>query len=442
MANPSPATKTILDAERAVLCVLLNDAHAVIPVMGVLEDADLFESALHRQIYRAILALTRATIVPNVYTVAENAGLQVADLQTIAAGFNTKQSKEVVYTAELVRQDAYYRRVRDAAAEAAELASAKTDDPLGLATVCAEMIMGSASNRNEDSPDVGEVSKRFDAEVLALAQGDAGVTLGPQLEWLQDKTAGLRAGHVWVIAAPYKCRKSSFMRNLLIAPCRAGASVAIFALEGTENGTYASLTAMLATERLLTRGEREQATLSETAVLRGTRSPEQQQAITEARAEIDTWNLRIYDGHKGIAQPDRLLHFIKRDRILRGLNIFAVDYLQLLGEGRLFERMEEATHRLQRIAVDEGLTAILVAQQNEATIGKSDEGYSPGVKGGGDAAAAADFLIRTKYNGEATPDALTVQLKLARHARPGSQSYRINAPSGLILGAYGKATED
>jgi replicative DNA helicase len=435
-------TSSLLDAERAILCVLLNDAYAIIPLLEVLPEADAFSNEQHRRIYASILELTRSAIVPNVYTVADKSGLTVTELQTLASGFNTKQSKEVLYTADIIRKDAACRRVRSALAQATELAAANVDDPQGLAVVCAEMVIGSAEATAPSDAMMSAISKRFDVEVAGMASGDAGISLGHKLDWLQGKTAGFRQGHIWVLAAPYKGRKTSLMRNLIIAPCRTGAAVDIFALEGTETGTYASLVAMLATERLITRGDKALAVLSETFVLRGSRSAEQQQAISEARAEIDGWNLRIYDGRAGIAQPDRLLHFIKRDRILYGLNIFAVDYLQLLGDGKLFERMEASTHRLQRITVEEGLTAILLVQQNEATIGQSEDRYSPGVKGGGDAAAAADFLLRTKYNGEGTPDLLTIQLKLARHARPGSQVYRINPQSGLLLNAYGKAEEE
>jgi len=232
------------------------------------------------------------------------------------------------------------------------------------------------------------------------------------------------------------------MRNLVMHACRAGASVSVFALEGTEAGTYAGLTALLATERLLAKGHTEQAHLSETFILRGQRDSLQQQAIAEARAELDKWSLRIYDARKGITNPDKLIHFIKRDRFMFDLQVYAVDYLQLLGEGKLFDRIESATHRLQQITVEERLTALILAQLNEATIRENAETYSPGIKGGGDPAAASDFLIRTKYDGASTPNVLTVQLKLARHARPGTQRYRINAPSGLILEEEGKEADE
>lgn len=434
---PAP-TDPLVTAERALLCVCLNDAHAVIPIMDVLEDPDYLSLPLHRQIYGAILALTRANVLPNVYTVADKASVPVLELQALAAGFNTKLSKEIIYTAEIIRKAALCRRVQAAVAQAGELASVKTDDPQGLAVVCAEMVMGSVDAKSENDPSVSAVGKRFDIEAADMTRG-GGRSIADKLAWLQEKTAGLRAGKVWVIAAPYKCRKTTLMRNMVIAACRAGAALDIFALEGAESDTYSSLVAMLATEKLIAWGMRPQATFSDTFMLLGRRTPDQQHAITEARAEVDAWNLRIYDGRQGITRLDRLIHFVKRDRVLHGLNVFALDYLQLLGEGKLFERMEASTHRLSNLTVEDGLTAILVAQVNEASIGADN--YSPGVKGGGDAAAAADYLITTKYNGAGTPDVLTVNLKLARHARVGVQNYWIEPISGVLLGAYGIEAE-
>ena len=428
--------------ERAVLCVLLNDSHAIIPVQNVLDDPQMFSETLHRQVYAAVLELTRQSIVPNVYTVSEKTGIALADAQKLAAGFNTKMSREVLYSADLILREAAWRKLEQAVAESEAVIKERRGEPEEVGLFCAQMLTVSIDKRNDESPQVEEVSKRFDAEVVAVANGSAGVQLGSKLAFLQDKTSGLRPGHIWMITAPYKGRKTTLMRNLVLQACRSGASVDVFALEGTETGTYAGLTAMLATEKLLTWGCREQAFLSETFIMRGQRSPDQEQAISEARAELNKWNLRIYDARKGITNPDKLLHFIKRDRFMFDLGVYAVDYLQLLGEGKLFDRIESATHHLQQVTVEERLTALILAQLNEATIWQKDESYSPGVKGGGDPAAAADFLIRTKYDGATAPDILTVQLKLARHARPGTQRYVINPQSGLILREDGRASEE
>lgn len=911
--------------ERAVLCVLLNDSHAIIPVQNVLDDPQMFSETLHRQVYAAVLELTRQSIVPNVYTVSEKTGIALADAQKLAAGFNTKMSREVLYSADLILREAAWRKLEQAVAESEAVIKERRGEPEEVGLFCAQMLTVSIDKRNDESPQVEEVSKRFDAEVVAVANGSAGVQLGSKLAFLQDKTSGLRPGHIWMITAPYKGRKcvtgdslvltrygwqridalcgdvpqgftpkrvelwtrdgwqytshvyrsaasatvkittakgytlegtpehpllvsvdggvawrsmgqllhgdkvalcrqvmagasvtlpaapkciggclkcgrrdprgakrglcincyaqaqkngtiteyastrgaltwskdgaavrfpahmtpdlarfigyligegtlsgdskvsftnttpeivadyialseqlfgltprqyginyhlnnrwlrewlaacglgygvaadkqvpwvilqsaptcqaaflnalysadgwvaskkgsctrpvlivlasselirqvqvmllgfgivsarhvrpnkqyqrdfyelsisgdnavrfadciglraeykadrlnervvaqmssqrrhtsdpipgmrnvlramwnavpvaqrplvmplfdgrragdarnvevtherarrildattslmsdeiiaplrravadnylydeivsieaghaetwdvtvpesasfiangfvshnTTLMRNLVLQACRSGASVDVFALEGTETGTYAGLTAMLATEKLLTWGCREQAYLSETFIMRGQRSPDQEQAISEARAELNKWNLRIYDARKGITNPDKLLHFIKRDRFMFDLGVYAVDYLQLLGEGKLFDRIESATHHLQQVTVEERLTALILAQLNEATIWQKDESYSPGVKGGGDPAAAADFLIRTKYDGATAPDILTVQLKLARHARPGTQRYVINPQSGLILREDGRASEE
>lgn len=438
-------SKGIETIEQGVLCVLLNDSHAIIPVLDVLDSETYFGTELHRKVFGGIVELTKQATVPNVYTVSDKTGVPIAELQRIAAGFNTKQSKEVLYSAELIARSAQYRELRRAHREAGEVieeAEDKGKNPNDVRLLCAEMMTVDMANDKEESPEVSAVTQRLDAEIAAISTGEAGIALSQRLRFLQDKTSGFRPGHIWMITAPYKGRKTTLLRNLIIDACRAGATVSMFALEGTETGTSAGLLAMLATEKLLTWGCHEEAHLSETFIIRGSRNEAQQQAITDARKELDGWRLRIYDARKGITNPERLMRLIKRDRFLFGMDVYALDYLQLLGEGQLFERMEASTHKLQQLTVTERVTALILAQLNEATIRETEESYSPGVKGGGDPAAASDFLIRTKYDGAKTPNILTVQLKLARHARPGTQRYVINAPSGLVIREDGKANEE
>jgi replicative DNA helicase len=420
--------KQLLDTERAVLAVLLNDSHAIIPVMGVIDDGAAFSDPAHTAIYDTILALTKARIVPNIHTVCDkHPGLSTEKLQDIARVFNTKTSKEVLYLADIVAREGRRRRVLAAMDEARSMVQAEADIE-GASMLAMQMVATAADSRLERDPAIAEVNKRLDTEIAQLANGDV-IGFPTGLEWLDDKTGGLQPAHVWIISAPYKGRKTTLARNIIKTACRKGASVDMFALEGDQGSTSLGLQAMVATE-LLSESDRN---LSETFVKRGWPTVVQKAAIDAARHEIDGWNLRIYDGRDGIGTADKIVAKVKRDRVLFGLNIFIVDYLQLLGSGKLFERVEASTHALQRLIVEEGVTGVLLAQLNEQTIRDGDSDYSPGVKGGGDPAAAADFLLRTIYDGENRPDRLTVHLKLARHAQPGKQEYIINPQSGLIV---------
>ncbi len=47
---------------------------------------------------------------------------------------------------------------------------------------------------------------------------------------------------------------------------------------------------------------------------------------------------------------------VKRDQMLYGMQIFVVDFMQRLGTGKLYDRMEAATQTLQTLIQEGGLT--------------------------------------------------------------------------------------
>ena len=77
----------------------------------------------------------------------------------------------------------------------------------------------------------------------------------------------------------------------------------------------------------------------------------------------------------------------------------------------------------------------MLNQKNEEGVRGSGESYSPNVKGGGDAAAAADFLLIPKIDKD-VPNAMNLELKLSRHTRTGNGTHIIAPSSGLILDKY------
>ncbi len=73
----------------------------------------------------------------------------------------------------------------------------------------------------------------------------------------------------------------------------------------------------------------------------------------------------------------------------------------------------------------------VIAQKNEEGV-RSSEGYSPNVKGGGDAGAAADFLLQPRIDPELN-GVLNVRLTHSRHTATGGGTHTLNRSSGLIL---------
>jgi replicative DNA helicase len=430
--------KATVEAEQAVLAVLLNDSHAVIHVMEVVQPSD-FGDPLRAAIYATVLECVKAGVVPNIHTVgARLLSVDIDTLKAISGHFNTKVNREVIYIADEVKTAATVRRVQEAVGHISTEADKAPRDLDGFVQFSVEILTGAIEGHANQDASIGAALAELDATIQRAACGVRGITTGSR--WLDGKTGGLMPATVWMIAAAYKQRKTTLMRNMVIAACKAKASVDVFALEGDRQGTTAGLIAMLATD-LLYQADCDPAemVLSETWIATARSTATQKAAIDAAWAELATWNLRIYDAKHGVCNPAKLALKVKRDKFMYGVQVFFVDYLQRLsGAGTLYERVESGTRQLQDLIGQEGITGVILAQLNEETVRQSDdsESYSPGVKGGGDPAAAADYLLRTKYDAN-SPDELTVQLKLARHAQPGSCKYAINRQSGLIINELG-----
>ena len=431
-------TDNIQEVERLVIRVLLNDPDALVMVADALPEARYFADARCAAVYRAMQDLAQQTVPPNPATVADALGVDLGQIQALATGYSAKDAREVVYLAELVGREGQRRLLQEALREATELAAMPTDDVAGMAFTAMQMVAGtSAELSNRRDPAVAEVGKQLDLQVAEAARGGGLLGAATRLPWLNDKTGGMTPATVWVIAGPYKAgRKTTLARNLVIDACRAGAAVDFFALEGNRVSTYAGLWAMLATDRLLKWQLPDEAHLSDTFIMRGMRSEMQATALAEARRELEDFRLFLYDGRDGIGTAERIAVKLRRDQMLRGVSVMVVDYLQLLGSGKLFDRLESSTHAMQRLIVEQEVCGILIAQLNESTIWQmradSEDSYSPGIKGGGDPAAAADYLFRTLIS-QSDPTDLRIELKLARHSRLGYCNVRLNEQAGWIV---------
>jgi len=278
------------------------------------------------------------------------------------------------------------------------------------------------------------------------------------LTWIDDLSGGFSLGDIWWIVGAYKMRKTTLMLNMLLHAALAGHSVTFLSREMRQDQVSAQLIAMLASGYLLETNEFESKTsggnplnwISGRSILKARKDinmwdSRKRTAVNQA---IDTYEsisdkLRIYDqtrsgGHLTDIGSAQML--IKRDKALFNAEVVFVDYLQLFATpgGDLFEQTSYASKALQETAKTDNVTMIVAAQQNEASIGSQLDSYSPGVKGGGDAAATADFLLRTRYKvGDLLDEKqLEIFMMLSRHGTGGLDSKKlvnIHPSSGLIL---------
>lgn len=425
--------------ERTLLAGLLRGGNELAEVQRVIGAAQAFTDSRHGAIYGAICHLFMKGEPVNPYTVAELSGVPSAALVKLAERVQPARA-DVLALAKLLRERADDRSDRAMAERVLAMFGEPAEDRRERLLVAARLILDRLDHTSGyRDPGIASATARMEEEMRLYAEGDL---IGPSsgLDWFDSRTAGLAPGNVWTIAGPYKGRKTTLLRNILIGACARGASMSMFALEGSQSQTVASLQAMLATKRLVAWGKGDEAKLTPVFVLRGRRTAAQAEALEEARQELAGYNLRVYDAKDGIFNVDVVRSLIRRDKMLHGLNAFALDYLQLLGaDGTgIFERMEGNARIMQRTAEEEAVTAVLLAQLNEGAIALMDSGEasdgrtSPGVKGGGDVPAASDYFFMTRYK-QAAPNELGVHLWLARFVGTGKVAFEINPHSGLIL---------
>lgn len=284
---------------------------------------------------------------------------------------------------------------------------------------------------------------------------------------------GYEKGHIWWIGGAYKGRKTTLGLNMALGLALSGQmSPAILSGEMQQERVQRQLEAMLAIAWIKNKGfygqtfkskhtgvdvgydwidvnvikkvDKAYAELPDDARLaafcnflgdvRGN-------ALYWAQETYDTLDLRIYDAtaaHGGLSNYEAVDMAINMDMMNYGGNWFMLDYLQMFSSGVLFEDMQRMSKALQQKAISKNILMLVLAQLNESTI-NSNEGYSAGTKGGGDAAATADIFLRTKYQDEkhsTNEKEIDIQVKFNRHGS-GSNGLRevhdVHPKSGLIL---------
>jgi hypothetical protein len=161
---------------------------------------------------------------------------------------------------------------------------------------------------------------------------------------------------------------------------------------------------------------------------------EEFEAINEARAIWERLPIQIWDTRDGIKDHATFRHKIKRAKLDFGTRVFFADHSQLFGPstGSIYERQSATARLVQDTATGEDVALWMLSQRNEESIKyRDEESYSTGVKGGGDASAAADFELIPSYDQEA--HIMKVRLHHSRHTATGRGEHHISAASGLFI---------
>ena len=276
-------------------------------------------------------------------------------------------------------------------------------------------------------------------------------------------TGGFAQGDVWMIAGAYKMRKTTLMINMCLNVALSGASVTFLSREMHRKQVAAQMICMLAVGDLLEHNEyleKHHDFRSHTDIYLNWIAP---RALMLARTEYKRWDARkvraidnaiarfktlgdilhIYDSTPdggGLSDIESAKTAVKRDIYLYGSKVYFADYLQLFGSPEMsaYDKTATASIAFQELSKHDNITGVIAAQRSEEAIKNPEFTYSPGIKGGGDAAAVSDFALQTRYkfSQDTNENELEVGITLSRHGSGGGDTKKrlgIHPNSGLIL---------
>lgn len=436
--NDSPLPEIWTTVSHKVLASILIDPGAIWPVLDIIGQRRDWFPPKERPIFDAILACLEANTPPTIEAVNSrlNGSIEPGLVKVIAALFNEDDNRLLIYNTQQLRDIGILAKIR---ALGRELSGLQDIDSISdVAGQRANELAGLLSvKQNRDSR--GEaVNDAAWAEVEQF-KGN-GIPTG--LKWFDDLTGGQWPGMNYWIAGAYKSGKSTLMRNIVLNTARSGCPVGVLCAEGSREMFALDCQAMMATEYLLNQGwQKDNLRIDGLMIMRfywrqGVLVPAELAAINKAKEEWNKLPINIWDTRDGIRNTATLRYLVKHGKLNFGTRAFWADYSQLFGSGgTLFERQSETSKAIQEIAADENIVFGMLTQQNEQQVRSGGESHSPGVKGGGDAAAAADFMIVPELDSDT--GILKALLKLSRRSKMGITGYHFVAPSGLIMDKWG-----
>ena len=419
---------------RKVISTVLVDHGALFPLLDVLGQNVRWFSPKESRIWAGVLQCHEENLPPTVEAVALRCDAEPGYVQAVANQWSEEDGKRVLYYADELKQLGMLADLRSLGRELSAL-----DEPTAIptaieyATARLSGVLASQTARQGDAYSVGEAAweELESKEITCFPTG---------LQWFDDLTGGIWPGFNYWIVGAYKKGKTTLMRNMILNIAESGVPCDAYCAEGSREMFALDCQAMIATRLLCERGERTPRNLrlsglflrrvwrKRAAILRR----EELEAINEAREIWNGLNVRVWDTVDGIRNLATLRHRVQQSKCEYGSFVHWLDYSQLFGEGKtLFERQSKTALAAQEIAQSQGVAVCILAQRNEASISGSD-GYSVGVKGGGDASAAADFLLVPDIDHE-LESVFHVKLKHSRHTGLGQGQHTINGSSGLIL---------
>jgi replicative DNA helicase len=354
-----------LNAETQLLGAILNNQNVVYEFIDLLEPTDFYEQK-HVKIYTTIKYLFTKDKPISITTLAEAAGKKLPEVggitylaqlaDSVASTQNTKAYAEIIKDKANMRKlqkilKANLNEAENGEANASEINEKIQDDLLQI--------------KDNSTVDDGTLEKPIINFMNKLQEryekgGDI-QGIKTQFVMLDQTLNGLHSNELMILAARPSMGKSAFASNLCTnVALRSQKKVCLFSLE-------------MSKEQLLDRMMSNLAKVEMEHIKTGKLDDKEWEKIAVSSQLVNNGNLKIYDG---IHSLNGIKAECKRQKLKEGLDVVAIDYLQLITTSGKFQSREQevsyVSRQLKLMSKDLKCTVIALAQLSRAPEQRAD----------------------------------------------------------------------
>ena len=414
-----------IEAELSVLGAMMLKPAATTQAIELLR-ADEFYRQAHRVVFEAMESLVREGEPVDIVTVTESlrkSGLleQVGGITFLANLTNSVPSTaNLAHYAKIVKEKAILRSLIDVSTEIAGMAYEGSEDIAVQLDGAEQKILAIAGGRTTGAfTPIKDVV--FDAvdRISELSKAKGGITgLSTGLATLDSVTRGLQKSDLIIVAARPAMGKTAFVLNLATHVALQGGTVAFFSLE-------------MPREQLMHRIFCAEGQIDATHLARGELDEEEWSRLVKVADRMIKTNLYFDDTSSTTVMDIRTR--ARRLKAERGLDLIAIDYLQLIqAPGRAENRtlaVAEMTRSLKVLARELSVPIIVLSQLSRATEGRSDKRpMLSDLRESGSIEQDADivmFLYREDYYNQDTENANITELSIAKHRNGATDTVKM-----------------
>ena len=422
-----------VQAEQAVLGLMLVDKDAVLTVIEMLKPDDFYKPE-HEEIYGAVLDLYEASKAIDLLTLNEQ--LRLRGKYDIINGFEYLVSltnpmysiSNVEYYADIVREKSILRKLIKSANKIAKDSYEAKEDAVAITEQAEKDIFNIIQHKDSSYALIKDVLvDTFDnlERLASQEQGIIGVPSG--FADLDFKTLGFLPGQLIVVAARPAMGKSAFALNILTnAALKANKSVVYFSLE-------------MGKEELVNRILAAEAMVDSNKIRSGKLEDEDWISLTNASGVLSEAKI-ILDDSAGFS-PIELRARCRKLKMEHDIGLIVIDYLQLMDASKTNASRQadisEISRSLKVLAREIGVPIIALSQLSRAPEQRPD--HRPmlsDLRESGSIEQDADmvmFLYRDDYYNPETDKKNVAEVILAKNRAGSTGTVEL-----LWLGQYTK----